>query len=442
MSASRANDTIGAASPVAASRPSDPIDLSSSRFWASTAAERERSFRELRRERPVSWQKPVEDQWFDDESDVGYWAVVRHADIVTVSKRSDVFVSGLGVQFENLPPQVLRSSQSILAMDAPEHTLKRRLISSAFTPKQVARIQDQIAANAAEIVSEISAKKTADFVSEVAALLPTRTVCDMIGVAPEDRAGVARAAELITAWKDPEVREGRERGPALFEAGMHLSSLARKLAEERRKDPRDDLMSALALAEVEGEFLTDSDISAFFTLLAVAGTDTTRQTAAHALRALTLFPEQRDWLMEDFDERIGGAIEEFVRWASPVMTFKRTAVREFELGGQRIEPGDKVALFYASGNWDSAVFDEPDRFDLSRQPNPHLGFGGGGIHFCLGNQVAKMQLKALFREVLHRLPDIAAAEPVLLEGNFIHGVKRMAVSFTPEGDRGSEGVAS
>lgn len=424
--------TSGASHRAGGSRPFDPVNLSAKTFWDSTAAEREESFARLRAERPISWQPPVEDQWHNDPDDVGYWAVVRHADIAAVSKRSDVFVSGLGVQFENLPPKVLRSSQSILAMDAPEHTTTRKLISAAFTPKQVSRIIEQIDANAAEIVDGIAGLGTADFVNQAAALLPNRTVCDMIGVAVEDREGVARSAEIITGWNDPEVRHGRERGPALFEAGMHLSGLARTLAAARRQEPRKDLITSLVQAEVDGRRLSDHEISAFFTLLCIAGTDTTRQTAAHAIVALTRYSDQRAWLMEDFDARIGTAVEEFVRWASPVMTFKRTCTAEIELGGTVIRPGEKVVMFYPSGNWDTEVFEHPDRLDLSRSPNPHQGFGGGGAHFCLGNQVAKMQLRALLREVLHRLPDIRAGEPELLAGNFIHGVKRLPVIFTPE----------
>lgn len=413
-------------------RPHDEIDLSAKAFWDLTADAREKSFAVLRAERPVSWQPPVEDAWMPDPDDVGYWAVVRHNDIVEVSRRSDVFVSGKGVTFELLPPDVLRGSQSILAMDAPEHTQIRRLISAAFTPKQIKRIDEQVMANAKEIVDAIAAKGEAELVSEVAAVMPMRTVLDMIGVDRDEQIKVARAAEIITGWNDPDVRGGRERGPALAEVGWYLTKLARKLAAQRREDPREDLISALAQAEVDGERLNDVQISAFFTLLVVAGTDTTRQTTSHAIKALTDFPEQREWLMADFDGRINGAIEEFVRWASPVMTFKRTCVADTELAGQPIRAGEKVVMFYPSGNWDTEVFDHPERFDLSRSPNPHVGFGGGGVHYCLGNQLAKSKLRALFRELLTRLPDIRAGEPVLLAGNFIHGIKSMPVTFTPE----------
>ncbi|WP_419402883.1 cytochrome P450 [Mycobacteroides abscessus] len=412
-------------------RPFDPVSLSSKTFWKGTSTDREKLFAILREERPISWQPQIEDPWMPEDIP-GYWAVVRHAHIAEVSKRSDIFVSGLGVTFENLPPDVLRGSQSILAMDQPHHTLIRRLVSAAFTPKQVRRIEEQIKSNVQQIIDTIAHKGEAEFVREVAAVLPMRTVCDMIGIDRDEQTNVAHAAEVITGWNDPEVRGGRNRAEALAEVGWYLTKLGRRIARERRKEPRDDLMSALANVEVNGAVLDDLEISSFFTLLCVAGTDTTRQTASHAARALTLFPDQRRWLANDFETNISSAVEEMVRWASPVMTFKRTCIRDYVLGDQAISAGDKVVMFYASGNRDAEVFDAPERFDLSRNPNPHLGFGGGGVHFCLGNQLARSQLRALFAQLLARLPDFEADEPVLLEGNFIHGVKSMTIRFTPE----------
>lgn len=409
----------------------DDVELSSKAFWAKTAAEREESFALLREERPITWQPQVEDPWMPDDNP-GYWAVVRHADIVEVSKRSDVFISGKGVTFENLPPDVLRGSQSILAMDPPEHTKIRKLLRAAFTPRQVQLIEDQIQANAEDIVDGIAGKGEADFVKEVSAILPMRTVCDMIGIDRADQSQVAHAAEVITGWNDPDVRGGRERGPALAEVGWYLTTLARKLARERRAEPREDLISALVNAEVDGERLNDVEISAFFTLLCVAGTDTTRQTATHAAKALTDHPAQRLWLAEDFEGRIRVAVEEMVRWASPVMTFKRTCVHDYVLADVAVKAGDQVVMFYASGNWDTTVFEHPQQFDLSRNPNPHLGFGGGGSHFCLGSQVARAQLRALFRELLTRIPDFQAGTPTMLAGNFIHGIKSMPITFTPK----------
>ncbi|OBK86204.1 cytochrome P450 [Mycolicibacter sinensis] len=411
-------------------REHDTIDLSAKAFWTTTATDREHAYAELRAKRPISWQRPVEDAWYPEPDDPGYWAILRRDDIIDVSRRNDVFVSRYGVNFETLPPHMVRASQSILGMDPPDHTQIRRLVSAAFTPRQVRRIQEQIEANAREIVDGIVGKGEVEFVSECAALLPMITVCDMIGVPEADRLPVARAAEVITGWNDPDTRDGRPLLEALPEAGRYLTKIGRTLAAQRREDPRDDLMTALVQAEVNGERLPDSEISSFFTLLCIAGTDTTRQTTSHVVKALTDFPEQRAWLLEDFDGRIGTAIEEFIRWASPVMTFRRTAVTDTVVGGQEIKAGEKVVMFYPSGNWDETAFDHPERFDLSRSPNHHLGFGGGGAHYCLGAQVAKAQLRALFRALLHHAPDFEAGQPEYLAGNLIHGIKRMPVKFT------------
>jgi cytochrome P450 len=211
-----------------------------------------------------------------------------------------------------------------------------------------------------------------------------------------------------------------------------MHEIAEELIEYRRENPGEDLFSALLRAEVDGEKLDETDIGAFFVLMSVAGTDTTKHTSAFTVRAMTHFREQQHWLMEDYEGRIDTAIEEFVRYASPVMTFRRTAVKETELGGKTIVPGDKVVFFYPSGNRDEEVFANPSAFDLSRSPNPHVGFGGGGVHYCLGNQLAKSALRALFWELLTRIPDFEAGEPELLGTNFMRGVKRMPFRFTPE----------
>jgi cytochrome P450 len=222
----------------------------------------------------------------------------------------------------------------------------------------------------------------------------------------------------------------------LMESSGIVRAIAEQLIAERRAQPQDDLLTALVQAEVDGERLTDDEIVSFFGLLMVAGNDTTRQSTSHGMKAFTDFPDQRAWLLEDLDGRMAGAVEEVVRWASPIMTFRRTAARDCELGGQTITAGDKVIMFYASANWDTEVFEHPERFDLSRSPNPHVSFGGGGIHHCLGNQLARRQLAATFRQLLTRLPDIRVVdEPVLSTGNFFHGVNRMTVRFTPEASR-------
>ncbi|MGD1170831.1 cytochrome P450 [Mycobacterium seoulense] len=408
----------------------DPIDLSSRAFWSTTAADRERSFAVLRAERPVSWHPPVEDALMPDPDDPGYWAVTRRADIVAVSRNNEAFLSGLGVMFENIPVELLEASQSFLAMDPPRHTKLRKLVSAAFTPRQIRRIEDSIQANARAIVEELRrAGSGADFVDQCAKQLPIRTLSDMVGIPESERERVAHAADALVSWADPVYLDGRHPMEVLVENQVYLHQIAGRLAAERREHPGDDLFSGLVNAEVDGDRLTDAEVSAFFVLLSVAANDTTRQTTSHAMKALTDFPDQRAWLAADFDNRIGTAVEEFIRWASPVMTFRRTAATDCELAGQSIRAGEKVVMFYPSGNWDTDVFDHPERLDLSRSPNPHVGFGGGGVHFCLGAHVARAQLRAIFGELLRQLPDIQAGDPAYVAGNFVHAIRSMPCTF-------------
>jgi cytochrome P450 len=408
----------------------DAIDLSSRAFWSTTAAERERSFAVLRAERPVSWHPPVEDAVMPDPDDRGYWAVTRRSDIVAVSRNNEVFLSGKGVMFESFPEELLEASQSFLAMDPPRHTKLRKLVSAAFTPRQVRRIEDSIRANAKTIVEELRAAGSgADFVDHCAKELPIRTLSDMVGIPESEREHMAHATDAMVSWADPASLDGRNPLEVLVENQLYVHQVAGALAAERREHPGDDLISSLVNAEVDGDRLADADVAAFFVLLSVAANDTTRQTTSHAMKALTDFPGERAWLLEDFDNRIGTAVEEFIRWATPVMTFRRTAAKDFELGGQTILAGEKVVMFYPSGNWDTDVFDHPERLDLSRSPNPHLGFGGGGLHFCLGAHVARAQLRAIFGELLRQLPDIQAGDPTYVAGNFVHAVHSMPCTF-------------
>lgn len=422
--------TANTIEPRPARREYDAVDLSSRAFWAATAAQREQSFAELRRDRPVSWHPPVEDSLMPDPADPGYWAVTRHADIVEVSRNSEVFLSGKGVLFENIPDELLEASQSFLAMDPPRHTLIRKVVHAAFTPRQVRRIEDSIKANARDIVSELRAAGSGvDFVSHCAKELPVRTLSDMVGIPESERHAVADAADALVSWGDPEYLDGRNPMEVLVSSQMYLHQVASALTAERRANPGEDLFSALIHAEVEGARLTDFEIAAFFVLLAVAGNDTTRQTTSHAVKALTDFPEQRAWLLASFEDRIGGAVEEFIRYASPVMTFRRTAATDHVLNGQQIAAGEKVVMFYSSGNRDTAVFDHPERLDLARDPNPHLGFGGGGRHFCLGAHVARAQLRAIIGQLLTQIPDLCAGEASYVAGNFVHAIRRMSVTW-------------
>lgn len=414
-------------------RPYDLADLSSLDFWHSTAAEREKTFADLRAHRPISWHRPAEGRLIEDPNDQGFWAVVRHADLVEVTRRHEDFISGEGIVFDSVPAELLDAGQGFIAMDPPRHTQIRRLLVSAFTPKQMKRIEDNIIANARRIVDEVAGKGDIDFVSQVAMLVPMHNIFDMMGVSDEYRLTLAKSSELISSYRDLPGSDPADVLQVLMESMIAFQVIALEIINQRRADPADDLITALVQAEVDGERLSDEDIMSFFSLLMVAGNDTTRQSMAHGLQALTDFPEQRAWLMEDLESRMSSAIEEIVRWATPIMTFRRTAARDCELGGQQITAGDKVILFYSSANWDTDVFDHPEQLDLARTPNKHISFGGGGIHHCLGNQLARRQLAATFKELLTRLPDITSTgDQVYGAGNFFHTVSAMPATFTPE----------
>jgi cytochrome P450 len=252
----------------------------------------------------------------------------------------------------------------------------------------------------------------------------------MIGVPEPDRERVVAAADLLVTASDPDAFGDRPPIEVLGEALWTLTSFATELAAHRERNPGEDLMTALVQAEVDGDRLTHAEIAAFFVLLSVAGNDTTRHTTSHAMRALTVHPDQRALLLEDLDGRIPTAVEEFVRWASPVLSFRRTTTREVELHGERLAEGEKVVLFYHSANRDEDAFEDPWWFDVTRDPNRHVGFGGGGPHYCLGASLARTQLRSIFGELLRVMPDIQAEQPELLRSAFIHGVKRMDCSFT------------
>lgn len=407
-----------------AARSYDQVSISPLSFWAKTAEERERSFKILRDERPLSWHPPIEGALMEAEID-GLWAVTRHEDIAYVSKNPNLFQSGQGVMIEAVPEDILDAAQSFLAMDGAQHSTLRRLISSVFTPRQVAKIQEQINVQASTIVTDLLATRSGDFVEQVSKRLPMWTIYEMIGLPEEYREEAAHNADGMVSWADADVAAGRESGEVLNDSLVGLLSAGLELAERRRAHPTSDLMSLLVQAEIDGRRLTDEELGAFFVLLSVAGNDTTRNTVTLTTMALQQFPDQRALLERDFDTHIKRAIEEFVRWASPVMTFRRTATQDTELCGQVVREGEWVLLMYSSGNRDDRVFANPDQFDITREPNPHLGFGGGGPHFCMGAFLAKMQLEAIFRELIHRAPTLRVGEPQYLTGNFVHAVKSL-----------------
>lgn len=408
-----------------ATRAYDELSVSPVSFWATTAEEREETFKVLRKERPISWHPPLEGALIPPENE-GVWVVTTHELITQVSKNPELFCSGQGFQFEEVPPDVNEAAGSFLGMDAPRHQVLRKLVSSAFTPKQVTKIHDQIKQQAKVIVDQMLEKGEGDFVTDVSKRLPMWTIYEMMGLDDEDKRNeAAHHADGMVSWADEEVAAGREPGEVLNESLVSLLMMGLELAEQRRENPRNDLMTNLVNAEADGVKLTDEEIGSFFVLLSVAGNDTTRNSISLAARALQQHPDQKQLLLDDYEGRIGTAIEEFVRWVSPVMTFRRTATQDTELGGQLIREGEWVAMIYSSGNRDEAVFENPEVFDITRSPNPHVGFGGGGPHFCMGNFVAKMQLKEIFDQLLHRAPTLELGEPEFLTGNFVRAVKRM-----------------
>ncbi len=410
------------ASPLPA-REHSSVDITSHSFWAQTFDQRDQTFAQLRAADGLTWHRPLPSLF--DMEEPGFWALTRRADIAYVSTHPELFTSEKGVALDPMPAEVQRFASFFLTMDPPQHTVYRRLISSAFTPRNVRRIEEQIHDTAVAVVDDLVGAGEIDFVSACSARLPMLTIMNMLGVPASEQPGVAKAAEKLFSMSDDEYSSLEERAADTINEIMLLSSTGVELAKYRRNNPGDDLMTSIVNAEVDGQRLTDEEIGSFLILLSSAGDDTTKQATTHAMMALVANPEQREWLMEDFEGRIGLATEEFVRWSSPVLQFARHAVVDTEIAGQQIRAGDKLGLFYCSANRDESVFDAPNAFDLSRSPNPHLGFGGGGPHFCLGNQLTKSELRNLFRELLTRLKRIEFGEPDLLHSNFVHGIKRL-----------------
>jgi cytochrome P450 len=415
--------------------PNAIADISAEAFWARPRAEREEAFARLRREQPVSWQRQPEGQLVELEGDLtgGYWALTRYEDIRTVSRNPRVFCSGKGVMFEDAPQEFLDMAMSIIAMDDPRHAAVRGLISSAFTPKQVRALEDGIRRDARQVVDELATAESDDFVTHVSKRVPLMTIMRMLGVPEEDRERLVHYSDAMVSWSDPEYLQGRDGLAVVGEALWELHQACTALAEARRAHPTDDLLSALVHAQIDGESLSTPEIAAFFVLMSVAGNDTTRHTTSHAMVALQEHPDQRALLLEDLDGRLPVAVEEFVRWATPVMTFRRTATQDTEIAGQPVAAGEKVVMVYPSGNRDEAAFDAPDRFDVRRSPNRHLGFGGGGPHYCLGAPLAKVQLRAVFSELLGRYPDVQVGPPRQVIGNFVDGINLLP--FALDGPR-------
>lgn len=411
-------DTVGGR------REYDPVDISPKTFWAQTAEERDVAFAELRRRAPVSWQRPVESD-LAPSGIAGFWAVTSHELIREVSTHPEIFCSRQGIQLEDVPDEFLEAASSFLAMDGQRHLTYRRLMSGSFTPRQVKRIEDRIRARAASIVDDFITKGSGDWVENVAKQMPMNTIYDMAGLPPEQRDEAAHFADELAGWNDPDVAAGRSSAEVLNDALIGNLSIGLEFAASTRECPRDDIWSNLVAAQVDGHELTDDELASMFVLISFAGNDTTRTTLSLGIKALVDHPDQSDYLLQDFEGRIEAAIDEILRWATPVMTFLRTATQDTVLGGQQIRAGDWVVMIYSSGNRDESEFADPWMFDISRKPNAHVAFGGGGPHYCLGAFLAKMQIKHMLFEVLHRLPNLHLGAPDMLVSNFAAAVKNM-----------------
>ncbi|HUI28340.1 MAG TPA: cytochrome P450, partial [Candidatus Kryptonia bacterium] len=357
----------------------DEIKLSDPTFWTRYGAEREAAFAQLRAERPVSFHEEMEFPGMPKGP--GFWAVTRYQDVWTVSRNPQLFISGKGSNIGDLPIELAEFFGSMINMDAPRHTKLRLIVNRGFTPRMVARVEQTVREKARRIVGAVAPKGECDFVSEIAAALPLEIICDMMGIPPSDYKRIFELTNTILGIGDPEYGTTIEE---LMAAGMEMSQYAQALGRERVDRPTDDITSAMMNAEVEGQRLTEQEFGSFFILLVVAGNETTRNAISHGMKALTDFPEERRKWQSDFARVTPTAVEEIVRWATPVIHFRRTVAEDTELSGQRIQAGEKVVMFYSSANRDEAAFPDPYRFDVTRQPNEHVGFGGGGPHFCLG----------------------------------------------------------
>jgi cholest-4-en-3-one 26-monooxygenase len=358
----------------------------------------------------------------------GFWCIVRYADLQKVSHDWAQYSSEWGVTLhETDESQLEQQRMMMLMMDPPKHTKLRLLVNKGFTPRVVERLHERIREISADIVEHIAEQGHCDFVVDVAAELPLQVIAEMMGVPRADRHKVFEWSNRLIGSEDPEYAVSAEDAMG---AAVEMFNYANDLAADKRAHPGDDIISTLLNAEVEGERLTDLEFDMFFELLAVAGNETTRNLISHGMRALIENPDQRALLLDD-PSLLGSAIDEMLRFASPVMYMRRTAQSDLELHGETIKAGDKVALWYIAANHDPAVFDDPHRFDVRRTPNDFVAFGGGGPHFCLGSHLAKLEITVLFEELLARLPNAEFAGPVQrLRSNFINGIKHMPVEFS------------
>jgi cholest-4-en-3-one 26-monooxygenase len=403
-----------------------PVDLSDSRSFVADVPHEWLAY--LRRNDPVHWQ--------DEPGGPGYWAVTKYNDCVTVNREFERFSSAARgtMPFELGDDEIAQQSLMMLNMDPPLHTRYRRLVNKGFTPRMVRDLEQSIHRNADSIIDQVSAAGEADFVTDLAAELPLQVIAELLGVPNEDRHKMFNWSNQMVGSEDPEYQQHAD---LALNAAMELYAYAAELFATKRIDPHADLMSVLTTVELEGEQLNSMELELFFLLLTVAGNETTRNLMSGAMHAFFMYPEQWERLRAD-RTLLPSAVEEMLRFVTPVMNFRRTAMCDTELSGTSIRQGDKVVFYHASGNRDEEIFENPDLFDIGRDPNPHIAFGGGGPHFCLGANLARMEIRVMFEHLLDRLPDIRQAGPAQrLQSRFINGVKHLPVAFTASAPLGA-----
>ncbi|HEY4332804.1 MAG TPA: cytochrome P450 [Ilumatobacteraceae bacterium] len=386
-------------------------------------------FRALRTSAPVTWieQKQGAYDGFAPESRNGYWAVTRHAEVAEISRNSKVFSSAENGAIVRFPAGMTRDMIElqrvmILNQDAPEHETMRRIISRGFTPRGIEQLKATMRDRAAQIVQDAVAAGSGNFVVDVAAELPLQAIADLIGVPQEDRKKLFHWSNSMLASEDPDFTGGDNE-----EAAAEILMYAMGMAAERKAEPRDDIITKLINVDQDGRGLTDDEFGYFVILLAVAGNETTRNAISHGMDAFLDNPEQWEIWKRERPETM---VDEVVRWATPVTVFQRTALADVMVGEVPVTKGERVAMFYASANFDESVFDEPFRFDVRRDPNPHVGFGGHGAHYCLGANLARQEIWMIFNALADHAPDISRlASPKRLRHGWINGIKDLQVRY-------------
>jgi cholest-4-en-3-one 26-monooxygenase len=397
------------------------FDLTDPDLYAHRVPQEE--FAELRRAAPVWWNPQPPDMGFNDN---GFWAVTRHKDVIAVSRDSDTWSSAENCAIIRFPSgntrdQVEMQRVIMLNIDPPHHTKVRGIVSRGFTPRAINGLREVLNDRAKKIVATALERGTGDFVTDVACELPLQAIAELIGVPQEDRHKLFSWSNEMVGYDDPEYQGDGET------AAAEILGYSMVLAEERRGCPQDDIITKLVTAQVDGDELTTDEFGFFVILLSVAGNETTRNAISHGMLAFLDNPDQ--WELYK-STRPDTAADEIVRWATPVTAFQRTATKDTELGGQEIKKGQRVGIFYRSANFDEDVFEQPEQFNILRSPNPHVGFGGTGAHYCLGANLARLEIDLIFNAIADAMPDMTkAGDPQRLRSGWLNGIKRLPVSY-------------